>query len=57
MRDWQRSLAIADTQMRATYFRALIERALLPASLARIHTENANIEDMKIYLNFPKGAL
>jgi hypothetical protein len=54
MRTWQRNLAIADAQMRAEYYRALIERALLPASLARIHTQNASIEDMKIYLEWEK---
>jgi len=54
MRNWQRQLAIADAQMRAEYYRALIERALLPASLARIHTERATIEDMKVYLNWEK---
>ena len=49
---WHHHLAIAETQMRAEYYRALIERAKLPASLARIHTEQATIEDMKVYLNF-----
>jgi hypothetical protein len=52
MRSWQRELAIADAQMRAEYYRALIERALLPPRLARIHTEQASIEDMKVYLEF-----
>ena len=52
MRSWQRHLAIAETQMRAEYYCALIERAQLPASLARIHTEQVSIEDMKVYLNF-----
>ena len=54
MRDWQRSLAIADAQMRAEYYRALIERALLPSSLARLHANSASIEDMKGYLEWEK---
>jgi hypothetical protein len=50
MRKWQRDLAIADAFMRAEYYRRLIEVAKIPASLARIHTEAATIEQMKIYL-------
>lgn len=50
MRSWQRVLAIAETKMRAEYYRRLIEVAQIPASLARIHTEQATIDDMKIYL-------
>jgi hypothetical protein len=47
---WQRDLAIADAKMRAEYFRRLIEVAQIPAALARIHTNNATIETMKLYL-------
>ena len=52
MRSWQRSLAIADAQMRAAYYRRLIEVAKINPDLARIHTEQATIEDMKVYLSF-----
>ncbi len=54
MRSWQKNLAIADAQMRAAYYRRLIEVAKLNPALARIHTENASIEDMKNYLSFDK---
>ena len=50
MRSWQRELAIADAKMRAEYYRALLEVSKISASLARIHTQNATIEDMKVYL-------
>ena len=50
MRSWQRDLAIAESKMRAEYFRRLIEVAEIPASFAKYHTEQATIEDMKIYL-------
>jgi hypothetical protein len=50
MRSWQRNLQIAEAQMRAEYYRRLIEVAKIPAALARIHTERATIEDMKVYL-------
>ncbi len=50
MRSWQRDLAIADAKMRAEYFRRLIEVAQIPAALARIHTNKATIETMKLYL-------
>ena len=49
---WQRNLAIADAQMRAAYYRRLIEVAKITPALARIHTENATIEDMKVYLSY-----
>ena len=49
---WQRQLAIADAQMRAAYYRRLIEVAKITPALARIHTENATIEDMKVYLSY-----
>ena len=51
---WQENLAIADAQMRAAYYRRLIEVAKINPALARIHTENASIEDMKNYLSFDK---
>ena len=50
MGTWERDLAIADTKMRAEYFRRLIEVARISVSLACIHTEQATIEDMKVYL-------
>lgn len=49
---WQENLAIADAQMRAAYYRRLIEVAKISPALARIHTENASIEDMQVYLSF-----
>ena len=51
MRNWQRNLAVADAQMRAAYYRRLIEVAEIGPALARIHTANASIEEMKIYLS------
>jgi hypothetical protein len=50
MRSWQRDLEIADAKMRAEYYRRLIEVAKISAALARIHTERATIEQMKVYL-------
>ena len=37
--------------MRAAYYRRLIEVAEIGPALARIHTANASIEEMKIYLS------
>jgi len=54
---WQRNLAIVDAQMRAAYYRKLIEVAKITPALARIHTENATIEDMKVYLSFDKESV
>ena len=48
---WRRNLSVVDAQMRAGYYRRLIEVAAIPASLARYHTENATIEDMSLYLS------
>jgi hypothetical protein len=50
MRSWQRALAIADAQLRAEYYRKLIEVAQVPVSAAREYTERATIEDMTKYL-------
>ena len=50
MRSWQRALQIVDAQMRAQYYRRLIEVAKISATLARFHTEHATIEDMNVYL-------
>lgn len=51
MRSWQRDLAIADAQMRAEYYRRLIEVARISPALARTHTERATVDEMKVYLN------
>ena len=50
MRSWQRNLAIADAQMRAAYYRKLIEVAQISAALARDYTERATVEAMSTYL-------
>jgi hypothetical protein len=55
MRTWQRNLAIADAQMRAEYYRRLLEVAKITPALARIHTDNATIEEMKVYLSCDKS--
>jgi hypothetical protein len=49
--DWYGTLRILDTQMRALYYRRLIEVARISPALARIHTGRATIEQMKIYLS------
>ena len=49
---WQRHLAIAEAQMRAQYYRRLIEVAQISTELASEHTDNATIEEMKLYLEY-----
>jgi hypothetical protein len=55
MRTWQRNLAIVDAQLRAEYYSLLIEVAKITPALARIHTEKATIEEMKVYLSHDKS--